>query len=87
MFIDHCLFAKPVLTVMDAVLGMEGYGPLDGNPKKVGLVLASSNSFALDVTASHIIGLKGDSFPIIRSAAKRGLFQAPLRTLRCYENL
>jgi uncharacterized protein (DUF362 family) len=73
MLIDHCLFAKPVLTVMDAIMGMEGYGPSDGNPKKVGLVLASSSPFALDVVASHIIGLRGDSVPTIRSAAKRGL--------------
>lgn len=27
MLIDLCQFAKPVLTVMDAVIGMEGYGP------------------------------------------------------------
>lgn len=81
MLIDHCLFAKPVLTVMDAVIGMEGYGPSDGTPKKVGLVLASSNPFVLDVAASYIIGLKGNSVPTIRSAAKRGLCTSTVKDI------
>lgn len=41
LLIDICSFVKPVLTVMDAVIGMEGYGPTNGNPKKVGLIISS----------------------------------------------
>jgi uncharacterized protein (DUF362 family) len=78
---DLCSFAKPVLTVMDAVIGMEGYGPTNGNPKKVGLVLAASNPYALDVAASHIIGLKPEQVPTIRKSVERGLCRDNIREL------
>jgi uncharacterized protein (DUF362 family)/Pyruvate/2-oxoacid:ferredoxin oxidoreductase delta subunit len=73
VLIDLCLFAKPVLTVMDAVMGMEGYGPTNGNPKKVGLIMASPDPFALDLAATHIIGLKPEQVPTIVRAVARGL--------------
>jgi uncharacterized protein (DUF362 family) len=34
LLIDYMQFCKPLLTVMDAIIGMEGYGPTAGNPKK-----------------------------------------------------
>ncbi|MCX8131062.1 MAG: DUF362 domain-containing protein [Clostridia bacterium] len=73
LLIDICSFSKPVLTVMDAVLGMEGYGPTNGHPKKVGLVLASSDPFALDVTATDIIGIEPGQVPTIRKSVERNL--------------
>lgn len=71
--IDICQFAKPVLTVMDAVIGMEGYGPTNGTPKKVGLILSSSNPYQLDVVASHIIGIAPNKIPSIVKSVERGL--------------
>jgi len=73
LLIDLCLFSKPVLTVMDAVIGMEGYGPTNGNPKKVGLIICGTNPFELDVVASNIIGLKPEQVPTIRMSTKRKL--------------
>lgn len=81
MLIDLCLFAKPVLTVMDTVIGMEGLGPTDDTPRKVGLILASSNPFALDVAVANIIGLKGSSVLTIRNLAKRGLCSGSLKDI------
>jgi uncharacterized protein (DUF362 family)/Pyruvate/2-oxoacid:ferredoxin oxidoreductase delta subunit len=81
LLIDICSFAKPVLTVMDAVIGMEGYGPTAGKPKKVGLVLASSNPYALDVAASHIIGLRPDQVPTIVKSVDRGLCSSDLKDI------
>jgi ferredoxin len=73
LLIDICSFSKPVLTVMDAVVGMEGYGPTAGNPKKVGLVLASVNPYELDDVAARIIGLKPTEVPTIIKSRERGL--------------
>lgn len=73
LLIDICEFAKPVLTVMDAVIGMEGYGPTNGTPKKVGLILSSASPYALDVAAANIIGLGSEQVPTIRKSAERGL--------------
>jgi uncharacterized protein (DUF362 family)/Pyruvate/2-oxoacid:ferredoxin oxidoreductase delta subunit len=73
LLIDLCLFAKPVLHVMDAVVGMEGYGPTNGNPKPVNLIISSANPYALDVVASNIIGLQPGQVPSIRKSIERGL--------------
>ncbi len=81
VLIDICSFVKPVLTVMDAVVGMEGYGPTNGTPKKVGLVISSPDPYALDVAAVDIIGLKPEQVPTIRKAAERGLCTGRLKDL------
>jgi uncharacterized protein (DUF362 family)/Pyruvate/2-oxoacid:ferredoxin oxidoreductase delta subunit len=48
---------NPRLTVMDAVVGMEGDGPTGGDPRHVGAILASDDSLACDVVAAWLVGL------------------------------
>lgn len=79
LLIDICSFAKPVLTVMDAVIGMEGYGPTNGNPKKVGLIISSPDPYALDAVAADIIDLDISQVPTIRKSIERGLFDGSLK--------
>lgn len=74
LLIDICSFSKPVLTIMDAIIGMEGYGPTNGTPKKVGLVMASKDPYALDAIAAKVIGLEGSQVPTIRKSIDRGLY-------------
>ena len=74
LLIDICSFSKPVLTIMDAIIGMEGYGPTNGTPKKVGLVMASRDPYALDAIAAKVIGLEGSQVPTIRKSIDRGLY-------------
>lgn len=59
MLVDLNLTIKPklVMNIMDAIIGMEGNGPGSGNPRKIGLVLASADSVALDSVACKIINL------------------------------
>ncbi|MDD1668228.1 MAG: DUF362 domain-containing protein [Methanomicrobiales archaeon] len=63
----------PTLAVMDAVVGMEGQGPSNGNPREVGLILASGNCHALDMVACSIIGLDPMAVPTVRKAGERGI--------------
>jgi uncharacterized protein (DUF362 family)/Pyruvate/2-oxoacid:ferredoxin oxidoreductase delta subunit len=63
---------------MDAVVGMEGPGPGAGTPRKLGLVLASSNLLALDVAASDIIGYPPLAIPVNREGLERGLWLGDL---------
>lgn len=74
LLIDICSFSKPILTIMDAIIGMEGYGPTNGNPKKLGLVIASNDPYALDAVAASVIGLEGSQVPTIRKSIERGLY-------------
>lgn len=73
MLLDVALFIKPVLNIMDAVTAMEGNGPGLGDPRPVGLLLASGSPLALDVAAGVLTGLPPEKHPIVRAAAGRGL--------------
>lgn len=64
---------KPALNIMDAVTGMEGPGPTSGNPRHVGLLLASADGFSLDITALKLINLPLDLVPLFVQAKERGL--------------
>lgn len=74
MLLDLAEYVSPRLSIMDAVLAMEGDGPNNGSPRQVGWLLASVNPLALDVIAAEIIGLPRQENPVLRAAEKRGLF-------------
>jgi uncharacterized protein (DUF362 family)/NAD-dependent dihydropyrimidine dehydrogenase PreA subunit len=63
----------PALAVMDAVVGMEGQGPSNGNPREIGLILASESCPALDYVACSVVGLDPASIPTVRKAGERGM--------------
>lgn len=73
VLIDLYEFKKPVLNIIDAIIGMEGYGPTNGSPKQIGLIVASPSAYALDAAASYIIGLKPEQVPTVIKAYERGL--------------
>jgi uncharacterized protein (DUF362 family) len=47
----------PALSIMDAVVGMEGNGPGSGDPVRNGALLASPHALALDTAAISMVGL------------------------------
>lgn len=59
--------------VMDAVVGMEGNGPMGGEPKICGYVLASRSVYGLDFSAQRLIGLDPDQIATTTAARRRGL--------------
>jgi uncharacterized protein (DUF362 family)/NAD-dependent dihydropyrimidine dehydrogenase PreA subunit len=63
---------KPTLAVMDGVWGMEGNGPVYGEPKKLGLIFASENPYALDWVASGMIGYEPREVDITAAAIEEG---------------
>lgn len=60
-----------VVNIVDSVIAMEGNGPTNGNPKKLGFIGASRDPFALDEVCSEIIAMK-DKVSICEEARKRG---------------
>ncbi len=57
LLVDICSAVKPRLYIMDAIMAMEGNGPQSGDPKKLGLLLFSTDPVALDSVAARIIDL------------------------------
>jgi uncharacterized protein (DUF362 family)/Pyruvate/2-oxoacid:ferredoxin oxidoreductase delta subunit len=62
----------PVLHLMDAVIGMEGNGPLSGDARQIGLILASRDPHALDLVACRTIGIAAEIVPTLMAARSRG---------------
>ncbi|HBM80972.1 MAG TPA: hypothetical protein DD426_09070 [Clostridiaceae bacterium] len=73
LLVDICDYVKPLFSVIDGVEGMEGNGPSAGEKRKVGLIMASKNPYALDAVAAHIIGINPKSVPTINASYNRGL--------------
>lgn len=73
MLVDICTYVKPTLTIMDAIVGMEGDGPSAGTPRDIGAILLSEDPFALDVTACSLVGIPLDKVFTIQRAKERGL--------------
>lgn len=74
--IDIFLSSKPTLNIMDAVVGMEGKGPTAGEPRNIGVILASEDAFALDVAAVSLIAVNPSDVPTIKNAISRKLSPA-----------
>lgn len=73
MLLDLLTLIKPRLSVMDAIVGMEGNGPSAGRPRFIGALLASADSVALDVVATSLVGMEPLSVPILKAAWERGM--------------
>jgi len=71
--VDIITYVKPVLTVMDGIVGMHGNGPSGGDPYAANLLLASPDPFAMDVVFATLVGMEPLSIPPLRVAASRGL--------------
>lgn len=75
LLVELYQYIRPELTIMDAIVGMEGVGPYAGNPKKTNLVLASTDCLSLDLVASEIIGFKAKDVPTSKIAIQQGLYK------------
>lgn len=75
MIVDLNQLVRPGLQVMDAVMGMEGDGPHTGDPRRIGVILASADSTALDMVAARLMSFAPMEVGTIASAVSRGLVQ------------
>lgn len=72
MLLDLVSFVHPALTVMDAVVGMDGDGPSAGRRFPIGAILAGPDPVALDVAALDLVGQEPASVPTVAAAIRRG---------------
>ncbi|NLB35453.1 MAG: DUF362 domain-containing protein [Elusimicrobia bacterium] len=73
MLVDVAEFVKPQISIIDAVIAMEGSGPSAGDLKQVGLLGASTNPHALDLACCHLIGLSPKRVFTLQKAIERKL--------------
>ena len=66
----------PVISVVDGVIGMEGDGPLFGNPVSHGLLAVGRDPVSVDITCAQLMGFTIESVPHLKLAAWAGIGQA-----------
>ncbi|MCL2517004.1 MAG: DUF362 domain-containing protein [Oscillospiraceae bacterium] len=49
---------KPIINIVDGIIGMEGNGPSGGNPREIGCVITGKNPFAVDEICEYIVNLE-----------------------------
>jgi uncharacterized protein (DUF362 family) len=64
---------KPVLTLVDGFVAMEGMGPVRGNPIKMDVIIAGRDIIATDATASRIMGFNPHQIRHIKLSHSKGL--------------
>ncbi len=75
---------KPALSIMDAVVAMEGNGPGNGDPVQVGALLASPDPIALDTVATNMVTLSEQRVWTQRVARQTGRQGVSLEALELH---
>ena len=58
--------------IVDGIVGMEGYGPIQGTPKQSRVLVMGGDLVAVDATCCRIMGLDPQRLEYLRLAAQRG---------------
>jgi uncharacterized protein (DUF362 family) len=73
--IDNCILdlnmlLKPAIQVVDAVVAMEGDGPLNGTPKQSNFIMVGTDAPAVDSTCARAMGIDPKNVPYLRVAGE-----------------
>lgn len=68
----------PDLIIVDGLVGMEGNGPGDGEPFRLGQLIGSDSMHLCDVVACRLVGLAVDDVPYLVHATDAGRIDAAL---------
>ncbi len=71
--VDIYALSKPQLNIVDGIIGMDGTGPSAGNPKELGMILASTDGVAVDVLLCDMLGKDPMKVPTNRIAVEQKL--------------
>jgi uncharacterized protein (DUF362 family) len=77
---------RPGFAIVDAVIAMEGDGPIKGTPRRCGFVAMGADPVAVDATCARIIGLEPMKLGYLRDASRYLGNAAPERIAQRGEN-
>lgn len=73
MLVENYLAVRPALTILDGIVAMEGNGPSNGTPRRLGLLMAGTDAVAIDRVAVEIVGVAWRQLPTLAAAADMGV--------------
>lgn len=63
---------KRYYSVIDGEIGMEGAGPMQGDPKPCGIYISGEDPASVDAVAATLMGFDWKKLPIVREAFRKG---------------
>mgnify|MGYP001547253369 CR=1 FL=1 len=69
--LDITAAIRPALSIVDGVMGMDGMGPLMGNPKKANVLVMGKNPVAVDATCCRLMGIEPAEIAYLAVASGR----------------
>jgi uncharacterized protein (DUF362 family)/NAD-dependent dihydropyrimidine dehydrogenase PreA subunit len=84
LLLDLYVTYPPTLAVMDAIVGMEGEGPTNGTPRKIGLIMTSTSCTALDYVAATLANFQPLNLPTVKVAHERGIGPSGLQDIAIF---
>jgi len=84
MLLELCEQLAPALTIVDAVVGMQGEGPGSGDPVQIGALIAGSHAQAVDTVATSLVGLQPSQVWTQQKAIETGRPYTELEQLKLF---
>ncbi len=81
-----CEEVKPLINIVDAIIGMEGEGPSAGNPRRFGKIIVGVDPVAVDTVSSLILGYRPEEIYTNVIAYERGLGEMNLENIEIIGN-
>lgn len=81
MLADLNCYLKPRLAVMDAVVAMQGNGPKNGEPRKVGAILLSTDLLACDLVGAYLMNLPAKQMRVLQKLQETELATGSLANI------
>ncbi len=73
MLVETARTIQPELTIIDGIIGHQGNGPSRGEPRKLGILGAATDVFALDRVMVEILNVNPSQVPTLMAAQQLGL--------------
>ncbi len=68
--VDLAATVRPGLTIVDGIVGMEGDGPIMGDPRPYGVLAMSRDLVAADATCARVLGFDAAKLPYLKAAGR-----------------
>lgn len=81
MLLDLYTLIRPTLSILDAVIAMDGDGPSHGRPRPFGAILVSTDAVALDTVAMHLAKADPMRVPYLASAREIAVGETRLENI------
>ena len=72
LLIEIYQYLNPALTIIDAVIAMDGPGPINGRARPLGWLIGGTDPIACETICAGLVGIEPHNLPMIKTARQLG---------------